>query len=225
MNQQRKIPKLLLQLSALSFALLAVRIFKSGSLSYIFLAWNLFLAWIPYLLSVYAIKQKDSTRFSIKELTLCTMWLVFLPNAPYLLTDFVHLHVRTHLPFWFDLLLLLSFSLTGLLLFMFSFYSFGLKVLSVFRLKYQKLITYSLFGLCGYGLYLGRCLRYNSWDIISNPFGLIASMFRSLTDPQWFKETIGMSILFGLFLYFGYKVFKYITQLSSSVNHEPELFN
>jgi uncharacterized membrane protein len=225
MNNPSKISKLLLQLSALSFALLTYRILKSGSLVYIFLAWNLFLAWIPYLLSAYAIKQKSSSRFILKEFALCISWLLFLPNAPYLLTDFVHLHERAHLPFWYDLLVLLSFSLTGLLLFMFSFYVFSVKIISVFRIKYQKMITYSLFVLCGYGLYLGRCLRYNSWDVISNPFGLIASMFRSVTDPHWFKETVGMSILFGLFLYFGYKVFMRITQLSSPVNHESELFN
>lgn len=225
MSSTSKITRLLLQLSMLSCILLAYRIFKSGSLSYIFLAWNLFLAWIPYLLSAYAIKEKNSSRFSPGESVRCVSWLLFLPNAPYILTDFVHFRVRVPLPFWFDILLLLSFSLTGLLLFMFSFYTFSFKILGVFRVKYQKLITYSLFGVCGYGLYLGRCLRYNSWDVLSNPFNLVASIFRSLTDPHWFKETFGMSILFGLFLYFGYKVFLRIAQLSSSEKHEPEFFN
>jgi uncharacterized membrane protein len=225
MKIKSKITRLLLQLTVMSMALLVYRILKSNSLTYIFLAWNLFLAWIPWLISEYSIKEKNSTTFTLKEICICISWLLFLPNAPYILTDFVHFHTRAALPFWFDLLLLLSFSLTGLLLFMFSFYGFSLKVLSTFRLKYQKLITYALFGLCGYGLYLGRCLRYNSWDVISNPFGLIASMFRSLTDPHWFRETFGMSVLFALFLYFGYKVFIRIAYLSPSEKHEPEFFN
>src|SRR5689334_9256636 len=95
-----------------SLVLLLVRIIITNELTYIFLAWNLFLAWIPFMIS-----QKLKTANSWwKILFLFNAWLLFLPNAPYIITDFLHLRQRPPIPYWYDILLLFSTALNGLLL-------------------------------------------------------------------------------------------------------------
>ena len=95
-----------------SLTLLFVRIILTGHLTYAFLAWNLFLAWIPFMIS-----QKLSTEKNRwKILLLFSTWLLFLPNAPYIITDFLHLRQRPPVPYWYDILLMFSAALNGLLL-------------------------------------------------------------------------------------------------------------
>jgi uncharacterized membrane protein len=98
-----------------SVTLLTYRIFRSEGLSYIFLAWNLFLALIPWWISNY-LKQNKSLQ--LKHVPLFGIWLLFIPNSPYILTDLFHLRPRPHLPLWFDLVLVLSFALIGMIVFL-----------------------------------------------------------------------------------------------------------
>lgn len=97
--------------------LLAIRIVLTGELVYIFLSWNLFLAWIPFAISQELIGARN--RWNIFFLT--AIWLLFLPNAPYIITDFLHLNQRPPIPYWFDILLLFSAALNGLYLDFFHF--------------------------------------------------------------------------------------------------------
>src|SRR5688572_16462248 len=92
--------------------LLATRIVITGEPDYIFLAWNLFLAWIPFAISQHI--KNVTARW--KVFLLIGLWLLFLPNAPYIITDFLHLKLRPPAPYWYDILLLFSASLNGLLL-------------------------------------------------------------------------------------------------------------
>src|SRR5215510_6980994 len=95
-----------------SLCLLLVRVILTGHLTYAFLAWNLFLAWIPF-----AISQKlPGVKNRWRILLLFSAWLLFLPNAPYIITDFLHLKQRPPVPYWYDILLLFSAALNGLLL-------------------------------------------------------------------------------------------------------------
>lgn len=182
--------------SLFSIMLLIYRIIKSDSLSYIFLVWNLFLAFIPWWMSNFIKKQKT---INYKIIPLGILWLLFLPNAPYILTDLFHLKARAPLPLWYDLILVLSFALCGLMIFfkslkdMFELLSQKLKPL------YVTLITPFVFWLISFGLYLGRYLRFNSWDII-HPFRLLKSSFGILLQ----KDTIGFTCIFSTFMWFMY---------------------
>ncbi len=225
MTAPKKTTALLLQLTMVCTIALIYRMLSTGYISYIFMLWNLFLAWIPYLLTSYVIKENSGIKLFSRQALMLFWWLMFLPNAPYLLTDLVHLSFNSNRGFWFDLLLILSFAFTGLLLFLFSVQDIRYKVLSDYPLWLHKGIVYGIFLLCGYGLYLGRCLRFNSWDVVTNPFGLIRGVFESFFNPLLVKETIGLSCLFALFLYFGYKVFTHIPSVKNVVNNEPESFN
>ncbi|HRG00636.1 MAG TPA: DUF1361 domain-containing protein [Bacteroidia bacterium] len=182
-----------------SVTLLTYRIIKSDGLSYIFLAWNLFLALIPWWISDY-LKQKETLQ--LKNIPLLGTWLLFIPNSPYILTDLFHLKPRLYLPLWFDLVLVLSFALIGMLVFLKSLKD----MLSILKTYVSPmlftLITPVIFWLIAFGLYLGRYLRFNSWNVVNHPFRLMRQSFDVLLE----KDTIGFTLIFGVFMWFMYYI-------------------
>lgn len=174
--------------------MLAYRLVKSESLSYIFLVWNLFLAFVPYWISCY-MAAKD--KLSMKQLPLMGLWLLFLPNAPYILTDLVHLRPRPGIPFWFDLVLISSFALSGFMLFYRSLADVLWLCRQQVRELYVNIALPFVFGIVAFGLYLGRYLRFNSWDVVQHPFRLAREGISSLHC----KDTIGFVLVFGAFLW------------------------
>ena len=182
-----------------SVTLLTYRIIKSEGLSYIFLAWNLFLALIPWWISNY-LKQNKSLQ--LKHVPLFGIWLLFIPNSPYILTDLFHLRPRPHLPLWFDLVLVLSFALIGMIVFLKSLKDM-LSILKVYVSPMLfTLVTPVIFWLISFGLYLGRYLRFNSWNVVNHPFQLMRQSFDILFE----KDTIGFTLIFSVFMWFLYYI-------------------
>ncbi len=181
-----------------STVLLLYRILKSDSLSYIFLVWNLFLAFIPWWISNYIKKRNE---LQLKHMPLLGMWLLFLPNSPYILTDLFHLRPRPYLPLWFDLMLVLSFALIGMIVFLKSLRDMLTILKRYVRPLYFTMITPVIFWLISFGLYLGRYLRFNSWDIV-HPFRLVKASFTILFE----KDTIGFTCIFSVFIWFLYYI-------------------
>ena len=188
---------------ALSFALIAVRIFITGRLQFAFLLWNLFLAAIPFGLSA-ALALAARPPAGRLLLPIGAVWLLFFPNAPYLVTDLFHLEHRVGVPYWYDLALIMSCAWNGLML---AFAS----LLDMHTLVRQRLglgagwgfVTLAL-GLSAFGVYLGRYLRYNSWDILSNPFTLFYDIVQRLLHPFHNWQTWGVTVVFWAFLLIAY---------------------
>ena len=182
-----------------SIILLTYRIIKSDGLSYIFLSWNLFLAFIPWWISNY-LKQRESIQ--LKHLHLIGLWLLFIPNSPYILTDLFHLKPRLYLPLWFDLVLVLSFALIGMIVFFNSLKDMLLILKSLVSPILFTLLTPVVFWLISFGLYLGRYLRFNSWNVVNHPFQLIRQSYDILFE----KDTIGFTLIFSVFMWFLYYI-------------------
>ena len=183
----------------LSFTLflLIVRVVVSGQLTYAFLAWNLFLAWIPF-----AISQKISgVQNRWKILLLFGAWLLFLPNAPYIITDFLHLKQRWPIPYWYDILLLFSAALNGLLLGLVSLLKVEKFLADRYGNRISGLLILCSFFLCAFGIYMGRYLRWNSWDIITNPGAIAADVLERIFNPFDHFGTWAVTFLFGSFFY------------------------
>lgn len=199
-------------------ALVIVRIIKTEQLSYVFLTWNLFLAFIPYLL----IKRFKSDQNILIQLLIIGSTILFLPNAPYILTDLFHLRERIAAPMWFDLILILSFAFIGMIFFILTVNH----LLSIFNLLFKSHIITNSFKFVimlssGYGIYLGRYLRLNSWDVVSDPFELLRKMFTSVFNANCYKETLSVTITFTIFLYL---VFEIVASLKGETNtHKNEL--
>ena len=201
---------LLLTVSSVScFGLSIFRYIYSDTKAYLFLNWNLFLAFLPWLLSFSIIlfpKVKDNKIFLT---CLLLSWVAFFPNAPYILTDLFHLKLQSNVPIWFDLMLILSFAWTGLL---FGFISlFQIENLFSFKLNPRYISAFSIMFLfiSGFGVYIGRFLRWNSWDILTNPIQLFNDILHRFINPFQHPRTWGMTILMGLFLTFVYFTLKY----------------
>lgn len=184
--------------------LFMVRYLRTDVVRFGFLPWNLFLAWVPFVcaLIISALSRRGN---ALLVVPLCVVWLLFLPNAPYLITDLVHLGPVREAPFWFDVLLLASFAINGLLL---GFASLAMVQQAVRRRWGQLwgwLLAFVALGLCGYGIYLGRFLRWNSWDVLDSP-GMLVREVGALRDPLSRPTAIVVTALFGSLLFLSYLV-------------------
>ncbi|CAM1345627.1 DUF1361 domain-containing protein [Tenacibaculum amylolyticum] len=183
-----------------------LRVQLTQSLNYSFLLWNLFLALIPYVLSEWykktALHKKNTVQFLFGVL----VWLLFLPNAPYIITDFIHFKPNKPMV-WFDLFLLFSFAYTGLLLAIISSRDIYLLVKEKWSNTIAEYTIVFSFFLCGFGIYLGRFLRFNSWDIIASPIRLLKKSVASFLEIEAWYITLG----FGVLLWVLFAIFKNIS--------------
>jgi uncharacterized membrane protein len=183
--------------------ILGFRISSAGNLQFAFLSWNLFLAAIPLGLALVLHASSRTGRWSL-GLPLVAGWLLFFPNAPYVLTDLIHLRARTGVPLWFDLLMILSFALVSLWM---GFQSLHLVQAWIAR-RTSRRLSWCFAGacmlLCGFGIYLGRFLRWNSWDIVSHPLPLLADIWSRVSEPASHPQTWGVTLGFGGLLMLGY---------------------
>lgn len=189
-----------------SIILLMIRMKLTHSFFYSFLVWNLFLAAIPFAITTYLVSNPKLNKFGL--LVWFCVWLLFLPNAPYIVTDLIHLQLSSPPIIWLDILIVSAFACNGLLLFFLSI--LDMKAILKPFLK-DRLINYVIIFilfLSSFGVYLGRFLRYNSWDILSHPKYLITDVFNMITQPLNNKEVWVFTLLFGAFLSVGFIIFK-----------------
>jgi uncharacterized membrane protein len=184
--------------------LVVLRVGRSGSLAYVFLVWNLFLAWIPWL-AAQAFRTASRRRVSAaRKLGWFALWLLFLPNAPYIATDLLHLKERPLVPLWYDLALLLSCAGAGMLLGYASLLDVQAAVEERFGRRMGWIVAAGSLFLCGFGIYLGRFLRWNSWEVLTEPAGLFADIADRLLNPASHPRTYGVTLIFGSGLLLGY---------------------
>ena len=198
--------KILLAFYAFIALLIAVRIFYTGNTVYLFLVWNIFLAWIPCIISNFF--KKMSGKATWKHALVFCCWLAFFPNALYIVTDLIHIDLESPVPKWFDALLLFSAALLGLMLAFISLYRVEIFLNKVINKKIQPLLIILILFLGSFGVYLGRFLRWNSWDIISNPFRLLLSIAQRIISPFEHAQTWGITIVFTMFFYLLYITIK-----------------
>jgi len=200
--------------SGAGVALVAARFARSHQFAYFNLVWNLFLAWLPLGFAFLAARFHGSRR----DLIACALlWLLFLPNSPYLVTDLVHLKPRPPVPLWFDILLVQSFVLTGLWLGFLSVYLMHRLVSHSYGWKIGWLFTVLILALTGFGIYLGRFERWNSWDLFTSPIALSADIWDMLRHPRANKTAYVFSALCGTFLFLTYAAFYSLTALHRAV--------
>lgn len=188
-----------------SIILLLIRMKLTHSFFYLFLVWNLFLAVIPFAITTYLISLPKLNKFWF--VFWFGVWLLFLPNAPYILTDLLHLKISNTPFLWLDILVVLSFAFNGLVLFFMSLKDMkSLLEALMSKTKTNYIITTTLF-LSGFGVFLGRFLRYNSWEIISNPKYLFTDILNIVVMPFANSEAWLFTMLFGSFLTIGFWMF------------------
>ena len=200
-RRRRAIYAALALLSLFSVALVVARWAYSEEPPYGWLIWNLFLAWIPFWLAILVYDRHRAGARAASLLSLGALWLLFLPNAPYILTDFKHLEPAVRVPLWFDVVVIAAPAWTGLLLGFLSLYLVQAVVRETVGQALGWLVAIGALGLSSFGVYLGRVLRWNSWDVLTDP-SLLAQLDGVLVDPR----AIAMTILLSGFLTLSYLV-------------------
>ena len=210
-NSNRKINSVLLLFTIYCFILLIIRVKLTHSIYLFFLVWNLFLAFIPHFFISYLKSQSSLQKSKFRTLLLLFVWLLFLPNSFYILTDLIHLSQSSNHLVWFDLVVFSSYALIGFTVGMISLIEFE-KIIKNYT---SSLITHVIMPiicfLCGIGIYLGRILRYNSWDILSNPIKLISGTLTSLLSVH----SLLFSFYFGAYIYLFYSLKKIYSTINS----------
>jgi uncharacterized membrane protein len=210
------IPVLALIFASLVSVLLAgLRVKWTGNIRYLLLVWNLALAWLPLLfaLGVYHRYQRGE-RKGWRILMLAALWILFLPNAPYIFTDLIHLNSWFGSHYWVDLCLILITALTGFLLGFISLYLMQTVVAHCWGRAAGWVLIATATGLSGFGIYFGRILRWNSWDVLVHPLRVSDSFshwaMHPLASPG---TTFAFPLLFATFLFLGYVMLYALTHL------------
>jgi uncharacterized membrane protein len=191
----------ILILSGLSVFLFFCRVFATGSFRFSFLNWNLFLAWLPLLWAWLLINGLKVRRWQGWQLlSLTVLWLAFLPNSFYLVTDFIHLNPYLGVSLVFDSIMFMSFALTGLLLGVVSVFLVHRELIKRLPKKQVWLLLAVTFLLCSYAIYLGRYLGWNSWDLITDPAGILFDVFERLLNPSDHPGMFTTTALFFAFI-------------------------
>jgi uncharacterized membrane protein len=196
---------LMLGASAVSvFLVLARAAVSDDTRGHTNLVWNLFLAWIPFLLSylAYAMSWRRVLLYLVLPAT-ALLWLLFFPNAPYILTDLQHLaRESSSAPLWYDVIIMVWFAWTGLLLGLVSLYLMHDIVRRILGRVAGWLFVFTVSGLSSLGVYLGRFGRFNSWDILQEPREVAVTLLGLVIDPS--LRLLAFTTLFAVFYLFVY---------------------
>jgi uncharacterized membrane protein len=198
---------LVLALSSLfSVMVLAVRMAYTNEITFQFLIWNLFLAWIPYFISLTIFLFDEHLKSAWLLGILLFTWLLFFPNSPYIVTDLFHFRPRYVVPTWYDLILIYSFAWNGLWLGFLSLVDLHNWVKKRFNEWLGWFFVLISLSLGSFGIYLGRYERFNSWDVVTNPFNLAREIFEKFMHPFSAPAILAASvtILFSAFLLITY---------------------
>jgi uncharacterized membrane protein len=189
--------------TGVAFAFLAARMYFTHGRTYSFLVWNLFLAWVPYwcsqgVLYLCELKHEPDRRHATgtKIAALAAGWVIFFPNAPYIVTDFKHYLYTPQLTWWYDAGLILSFALAGCFLGVVSLRIMQSLVAKRCGTTIGWAFAISMIGLSGLGIYIGRFLRLNSWDLLLRPHHVLRPIADGFADPFAHATSIGVTLMF-----------------------------
>lgn len=210
---------ILFLLSFFGCLMILMRRYVIGRAAYSYLIWNLFLAWVPFVISI-VMSYIDTSEIAKKKnhylFPLGFVWLLFYPNAPYMITDFIHFEFTAKFLNWYDLAIFSLFIGTGFLLGFISMYL-------VYRIiaRHHHTLAGGVFGLSvlllsSYGIYLGRFMRWNSWDIFIKPSELICSVIQNVN-----YQSLVFSLIFALLLTLTYAFLYSLTYLHLEKSKPP----
>ena len=252
----------LLSLSILFSCLLVVmRMIHTGRLTFLFLVWNLFLAYIPYFITewlasrgcMFPQKCLPRTKYLFRNeypqqggtatdsaqkagerrtgaqggnasrkgigmflfVILFLVWLLFIPNSFYIITDLYHLgdhYNDRQAPQWFDLAMILSFVWNGLLLGILSVRQMEKILQPLLNARNDFFFLYPVMWLNALGVYTGRYLRYNSWDLVTDPFQLLEDIVAMIIHPFRYHNAWDMIFCFSILMTLMYLMLKRISK-------------
>jgi uncharacterized membrane protein len=197
----REVLGALLISNLVTVVLFLLRVIVTKDTRYWFLFWNLLLAWVPVLLAWLLVSQLAKRRWSDPvPLLLTVLWLAFLPNSFYLMSDLIHLKNTGEIGLLYDAVLFLSCIWNGAVAGMLSIYWVHQALLKRRTARFATGIVASIFLLTSIAIYLGRNLRWNTWDILANPAGLLFDVSERIINPLAHPQIFVTSLTFFILL-------------------------
>ncbi len=191
--------KVLFLFTIFCFLFLLIRNKVEGNTNYNFLVWNLFLGFVPFFLA-FLLKIFEEKVNNLVTILACGLWLLFYPNSPYMITDLIHVP-STSTTVIYETLFIFSFSMLSLF---FGFYSLKLIQVVLYKKTSRKITNAVIIAsllLSSFGIYLGRILRLNSWDVFTEPFKTFTIIFEHLFPIYKNPVTYIIIILFTIIQY------------------------
>ena len=193
---------LLILNSLVASILLVIASIYSHNFSFLYFIWNLFLSWVPLLVSVilvYILKNKLWSSWT--ALILSFVWLIFIPNSFYMISDFIHLvEVPTDYLLYFAIAftaIIYSASINGYI----SLYLIHRELKKRLSSKSAWVLVALISLVSSYAIYIGRVLRWNSWDILTNPGGVIFDVSDNFLNFNSLKNSIFTTLLFFVLIF------------------------
>jgi len=212
-KSRRGVIEALLISNAVSLILFGLRLIATGSTQYWFLFWNLFLAWIPVLCISVLVKKLKSRSWSNPTPVIWTvLWLGFLPNSFYIMSDLIHLQSTGDIGVLFDAVLFLSFIWNGVVAGFISLIWVHQQIERRRSSEFASWVMAGILALVSFAIYLGRSLRWNTWDALVNPAGIIFDIserfINPLAHPQVFITTLTFFVLLGSMYLVIWRIFR-----------------
>ena len=205
------IPKSIIPLLIFTLVLNLLRIIIWGKFSFIYIIWNIFLAFVPFLISVILLRLNEINKLKTSIFIIIGfIWLLFIPNAHYIITDLIHVGEVKYVPVVYDVFLLFSAALVGLLFGLYSLSHMEKIIKTKFSKRATSLSMLVIFLLIGFGIYIGRFMRFNSWDFFSNHISILNSFHEIFSNNTDYIEVFLYIILFSFFVYVSFKSWKYM---------------
>lgn len=198
-------------LTVVSVILFFIGALANRELAFDYLLWNLLLAWLPLLVVAALLKTLRRYRWSSwRPFCLTLLWLVLLPNSFYMISDFVHIQDVTRHTLLYDVVMFTSFIFTAALVGFSSLYLVHVQLRRRLSLRASSILIAVILFLCSFAIYLGRDLRWNSWDVIANPAGILFDVSDHLIHParhgDMFTTTLYFFVLLGSLYVVGWQL-------------------
>lgn len=210
-------------MSLLGIILWLGRVLITGKTTFAFLLCNIGLAWIPLLVAVVVWwRSSRQARLTFGATLLLLVWLFFFPNAPYMVTDMIHLTYIVwygDAPIWFDVLLVATFVMNGLLLGLTSLYFIHLVLQRYYSAAKAWLSLSALVLIGSFGIYLGRFLRWNTWDVITQPQHIFSDTIALLNNPWHQPRSLAFTLIYFVFILVTYACWYALPRLTSNRPH------
>jgi uncharacterized membrane protein len=188
-------------LSLLSVGFFLIGALENHSFVFWYLIWNLFLAWVPLVFVIWLLPVISRYGWtSWPGILLTLLWLTFLPNSFYMVSDFIHLQDFSRINIVFDAVTFAAFVLTGLLVGFTSVYLVHIELIKrIKKINAWGWVSFVL-AICSYAIYLGRDLRMNSWDVFTNPASILFGITDPIVNPRAHVLAFTTTLTFFIFL-------------------------
>ena len=199
-------------LSLFVVAMVVARVLYTRTFEHAGIAWNLFLAWVPFVLALVVYARARSGRHRPALVALGSLWLLFFPNAPYIVTDLKHIGTGSGIPVLYDVLLLSAAAWTGLLLGLTSLFLMHAVARWLLGVVSAWALVVGVLAASSFGIYLGRVQRWNSWDVFVRPGALLGQIANG-----FHAAPLALTVLLTAFLLASYLVFYSFARMSALI--------